>query len=246
MRSTARLPLFVHSNFETFTLNAPAKPAPLIDPTFLFRFEIAIHRHACSWTSSGLDLPPQCRVPCFAAMAGRREFADVRLAWEPAAIGFVIEVPGKQSPPWCRDSRLEDSDGFHLWIDTRCSPGIHRATQYCHRFLFMPTGSGGARDQPMTGLMPINRARQNPKSPPPGSIQVYAKMQTDGYRLSGRIAAAAMTGFDSVQYPRLGLYYAVIDRELGSQTLALSQEFPVAEDPSLWGEAVLAAQNSGK
>ncbi len=227
-------------------LNAPAKPAALIDPTFLFRFELAISRHACSWTAAGLELPATCRLPCFAALAGRDEFADVRLAWEPQAIGFVIEVSGKQTPPWCRDSRLEDSDGFQLWIDTRCSPGIHRATQYCHRFLFMPSGGGTLRDQPMTGLMPINRARQNPKSPPPGSIQVYTKMRPDGYRLSGRFAAAAMTGFDGVQYPRIGLYYAVIDRELGWQSLTLSQEYPVVEDPSLWGEAVLVTENSGK
>lgn len=162
------------------------------------------------------------------------------MAWEPAAIGFEIEVRGKSSLPWCRDSRLEDSDGFQLWIDTRCSPGIHRATQYCHRFLFMPAGGGSGKDQPLTGLLPINRARQNPKSPPAGSIRVFAAARADGYRLSGRIAAAALTGYDSAQYPRLGLYFAVIDRELGWQTLTLHQDYPVTEDPSLWCEAVLA------
>ncbi len=36
------------------------------------------------------------------------------------------------------------------------------------------------------------------------------------------------------------MYYAVIDRELGWQTLSLGPEFPVMDDPSLWGEAVLA------
>jgi hypothetical protein len=218
----------------------------LIDPTFLFRFELAIRRHDCVWTGSGIELPENCRVPCFSSLAGRSTFADVRLAWEPGAIGFVIDVSGKRTLPWCRDSRLEDSDGFHLWVDTRCSPGIHRATQFCHRFLFMPSGGGPGKDQPMTGLMPIHRARQNPKSPPARSIQVYTKMKPDGYRLSGRIAAAAMTGYDAAQYPRLGLYYAVIDRELGWQTLTLSQDYPVVEDPSLWTEAVLAVENSAK
>jgi len=164
------------------------------------------------------------------------------MAWDSGGIGFVINVTGKQTLPWCRDSRLEDSDGFHLWLDTRCSPGIHRATQFCHWFLFMPSGGGHGKDQPIAELMPINRARQNPKSPPNGSIQVYAKPHQGGYRLSGRIAAAAMTGFDSSQYPRFSLYYAVIDRELGWQTLTLSQEYPVVEDPSLWAEAVLLSE----
>jgi hypothetical protein len=34
------------------------------------------------------------------------------------------------------------------------------------------------------------------------------------------------------------MYYTVIDRELGWQTLALGPEYPVMDDPSLWGEAV--------
>jgi hypothetical protein len=37
----------------------------------------------------------------------------------------------------------------------------------------------------------------------------------------------------------MSFYYAVTDRELGYQSLTLSDQFPVAEDPSLWGEAAL-------
>jgi len=225
-------------------LAAPLPTAPpLIDPTFLFRFEVPIRQHDCTFGTStakpGLDLPDSCRVASFGELAGKRNFADVRMAWDKTAIAFTIEVSGKKTLPWCRDSRMEDSDGFHLWIDTRCSPGIHRATQYCHRFLFMPSGGGPRKESPMTGLMPINRARQNPKSPPAGSIQVHVQPRHDGYRMAGRIAAAAMTGFDAAQYPRLGLYYAIVDRELGWQTFSLSEEYPVVEDPSLWGEATL-------
>lgn len=221
----------------------PATTAPLIDPTFVFRFEIPLRTHDCSFDTSsskmGLELPEECRIASFGQLSGKRSFADVRMAWDKLAIAFTVEVSGKKTPPWCRDSRMEDSDGFHLWIDTRCSPGIHRATQYCHRFLFMPSGGGPRRESPMTGLIPINRARQNPKPPPAGSIQVHAQARHDGYRMAGRIAAAAMTGFDALQFPRIGFYYAVIDRELGWQTFSLSEEYPVVEDPSLWGEATL-------
>jgi hypothetical protein len=216
-------------------------PASLIDPTFLFRFEIPIREHDCSFGTTaakpGVDLPETHRIASFGELSGQRNFAEVRMGWCKGGIAFVVSVSGKKTAPWCRDSRMEDSDGFHFWIDTRCSPGIHRATQYCHRFLFMPTGGGMQRESPMTSLMPINRARQNPKSPPAGSIRVSAQMRPDGYRMSGRIAASAMTGFDATQFPRIGIYYAVIDRELGWQTLSLSQEYPVVEDPSLWGEA---------
>ena len=217
-----------------------ANTASLIHPTLLFRFEVPIQAHDCSFSAGqGVSLPESCRVTSFGELAGDRQFAEVRMAWEKSGLAFVIDVSDKKAAPWCRDSRMEDSDGFHLWIDTRCSPGIHRATQYCHRFLFMPTGGGPRLDLPMTGLMPINRARQNPKSPPTGSIQVHVQTKPDGYRMAGRIAAGALTGFDAIQYPRLGIYYAVVDRELGWQTFSLSQDYPVVEDPSLWGEAIL-------
>ena len=212
----------------------------LIDPTFLFRFEVAICGDACKWTDKGLKLPTSCRLPSFGALADRPVFADVRMAWSKIGIGLHVLVNGKRQLPWCRDSRLEDSDGFHIWIDTRCSPGIHRATRYCHRFLWMPAGGGPKREKPVASLIPINRARSHPKPLAADQLKIAAYPRHDGYELSGFIPAAASTGFDASEQPRIGLYYAVVDRELGWQTLALGPEFPVMDDPSLWGEAVLA------
>lgn len=212
----------------------------LIDPTLLFRFEIELQHHRLKWTNKGIDLDEDCRVPSFAELAGRPSFADVRMAWDESGLGFDMRVSGKRSVPWCRDTRLEDSDGFHLWLDTRCSPGIHRATQYCHRLLFMPSGGGGRREDAVAALIPINRARQNPRSITGPGLRVLATVRHDGYRLAGLIPTTALTGFDPGEQPRLGYFYAVIDRELGWQTFSLGPEYPVTEDPSLWGQAVLA------
>jgi hypothetical protein len=38
-----------------------------------------------------------------------------------------------------------------------------------------------------------------------------------------------------VEHPRIGFYFAVMDRELGWQTFSLGPEFPFTADPSLWG-----------
>ncbi|MFK8115281.1 MAG: hypothetical protein AB8B91_23980 [Rubripirellula sp.] len=178
-------------------------------------------------------------MPSFGALAERPVFADVRMAWCKEGIGINVMVTGKRQLPWCRETRLEESDGFHFWIDTRCSPGIHRATQYCHRFLWMPGGGGPKHERPITALIPINRARPHPKSIKPGSVKDSAQPRHDGDDLSGLIPAAALTGFEPSQQPRVSLFYAVIDRELGWQTLALGPEFPVMDDPTLWGEGVL-------
>ena len=220
--------------------NAPPKrPAPLIDPTFLFRFEVQVRNAPLKWTTKGLKLPEKCRLPSFGGLSGRPVFADVRLGWSSEGIGIHLLVNGKRQLPWCRDSRPEDSDGFHLWIDTRSSPNIHRATKYCHRFLWMPSGGGSKREHPVAGLVPINRARFQPNPINNGVIKVAAAPRHDGYEMSGLIPAKAMTGYDPADQPRISLYYAVIDRELGWQTLSLGPEYPVMEDPSLWGEGVL-------
>lgn len=216
-----------------------SKSKEFIDPTFLFRFEVELQHSKLKWDVKGLELSEKCRLPSFGALSGRSVFADVRVGWSVEGIGLQILVNGKRQVPWCRETRLDESDGFHLWVDTRCSPNIHRATQYCHRFLFMPAGGGPQRERPVASMIEINRARGNPKPIARDALSIKAFPRHDGYELRGLIPAAALTGFDPSDQARIAFYYAVIDRELGWQTLAVGPEYPVTEDPSLWAEAVL-------
>ncbi|TWU02066.1 hypothetical protein Pla100_18060 [Neorhodopirellula pilleata] len=215
------------------------KSSQLVDPTILFKFEVRLTKAELAWTNRGLELPPSCRLPSFGALSGGPTFADLRVGWSEEGIGFWMKVIGKRAMPWCRDTRLDESDGLHLWMDTRNSPNIHRATQHCHRFLWLPAGGGPQRDRPVAAMVPINRARANPKPISGGSLLIHAAPKHDGYELSGIIPASAMTGYDPIDQPRIGFFYAVTDRELGYQSLTLGETFPVAEDPSLWGDAAL-------
>ena len=105
----------------------------------------------------------------------------------------------------------------------------------------MPSGGGANRERPVASHVSINRARGQPKPIAPDQLKVASAPRHDGYELSGWVPADALTGFDPTGQPRIGIYYAAIDRELGWQTLSLGPEFPVMDDPSLWGEAVLTA-----
>ena len=62
----------------------------------------------------------------------------------------------------------------------------------------------------------------------------------DGYEMQCHIPADALTGFDPAEHPKVGFNYAIVDRELGWQTFSLGPEFPIGEDPSLWGTLELA------
>jgi hypothetical protein len=207
----------------------------LISPTMLFRFAAPCYYADERWTAQGVRLDEQHRLPCFADLHGAKAFADVRLGWSEAGIAVNVTVRGKEQPPWCRDSRIEDSDGVQLWIDTRNTQNIHRAGRFCHRFAFLPIGAGRKLDEPAAVLLAINRAKESPREIDPRTLKVRAERLADGYKVEGFVPAAALTGYSPGEQPAIGFSYAVIDRELGWQTFTVGPELPFVDDPSLWG-----------
>jgi hypothetical protein len=207
----------------------------LISPTMLCRFAAPCFHTEERWSAGGIKLGEEHRLPCFAELSGARSFADLRLGWSEVGIAINLVVRGKEQTPWCRDSRIDDSDGLQLWIDTRNTQNIHRAGRFCHRFAFLPVGAGRKLDEPVAVLLAINRAKESPREIGAGTLKVRAEMLAGGYRLEGFIAAEALTGYSPADQPALSFTYAVIDRELGRQTFSVGPELPFAEDPSLWG-----------
>jgi len=206
----------------------------LLAPAFLFRFAAP-----CFYNSDvgpqGCALGEKYRLPTFGELEGKPVLADLRAAWSEKGLAFSLRVEGKKQPVWCRDSKIEDSDGLQVWIDTRNTQNIHRAGRFCHRFVFLPTGSGRKLDEPVAALLAINRARESPREIEPDALRVRSERRHDGYSLEAFIAADALTGFSPVESPAIGFTYAVTDRELGLQTFSVGPEFPFVEDPSLWG-----------
>jgi len=208
---------------------------PLVDPAMLFRFSVPCFKSPRKWAADGVKLPPKFQVPAFGELGGRFSYADFRIAYSDAGLFVDVHVRGKKESLWCRENRIEDSDGVLLWIDTRDTHTIHRASRFCHQFMFMPQGAGRGFEQPLAKMVEINRARENPVAVRSEQLSVVSRIQADGYQLSAFIAADCLTGFDVTDHVRLGFNYAVIDRELGWQTFSLGPEYPIREDPSLWG-----------
>jgi hypothetical protein len=214
----------------------------LIPPGFLFRLAVPCYYFDGRWTKQGASLGERHVITSFDAELNMGpRFAELRMGWNDAGLYVHLRVTGKKQSPWCRESRPEESDGLSLLIDTRDTQSIHRAGRFCHRFVFLPQGSGRLLNEPTAKLIEIQRARENPKPAPAGSLQVVSEKRIDGYLLSAMISAKAITGFDSTEHPRLGFNYAVIDRELGWQTFNLGPQFPFLADPSLWGTLELTA-----
>jgi hypothetical protein len=211
----------------------------LIDPTMLFRFAVDCHQRKTLWNDKQLVLSSKYRLPGFGHLAGRPVFADVRAAWNPEGLVFTVRVAGKKQTPWCREQRIEESDGLRIWIDTRDTKSIHRASRFCHQFAFLPSGGDAGFEKPVAAPVGITRAREEPQPVPFGGLKVHSEKRIDGYQLTALIRSEALTGFDPEDHPQLGFSYAVIDREHGWQTFSLGPEYPFQEDPSLWGSLLL-------
>lgn len=211
----------------------------LLAPRFLFRFAVPLARRDVIWRAGGVELEESYRLVNLAELdAGSDDrepaFADVRMAWSADGLVFNVRVEGKRQAAWCREGRLEDSDGLTVWIDTRATLNIHRASRYCHRYVFLPAGGGHGQDEPLADQLLINRARENARPVRPRELQVVSKVTKTGYWLAGLAPAVALGGFDPQQHRQVGFTYAVYDRELGRQTFATGSGFPFEEDPTCW------------
>jgi len=217
---------------------------PLLPARFLFHFAAPCNYRKSLWTAKGADLDESYRLVSLAELEGRSSWADVRAAWNEGGLAFTAIVRGKRTPPFCDQTAPEQSDGLHLWIDTRDVHNVHRAGRFCHRFAFLPQSRegekiGSGRRSPrryaaFSALVPINRAKDFSRPESPESTQASCTPLTDGYILDALIPAAALVGFDPSEYPRLGFTYAAIDRELGEQTFGVAGPMPYQQDPSLW------------
>lgn len=215
--------------------------APLLPARFLFRYSVPCRYRKSLWNDAGLNLPEECRLPRLADLDHAVSYGEMRTAWNEEGIAFSLRVDGKKQLPWCRDSRPDESDGLRVWLDTRDMHNIHRASRFCHQFMFMPSGAGKNLDEPFAEHLFIYRARENPKPIKHSLLKVRRDKKPGGYVLEGFISGQALTGWDPAEHKRIGFTYAVIDRELGTQTFTCGPEFPYHEDPSLWGSLELTS-----
>jgi hypothetical protein len=173
----------------------------LLAPRFLFRFASPVLRRNVIWKAGGVELEESHRLLNLAELdtgTDDREpfFGDVRMAWSQDGLVLNVRVDGKKHAPWCREGRLEDSDGLTVWIDTRATLNIHRASRYCHRYVFVPTGGGHSQNEPLADQLLINRARENARPIRPGELQVASNITKTGYWLAALGPAVALGGFD--------------------------------------------------
>jgi hypothetical protein len=213
--------------------------APLIPQALWFRYAFACPRVDAiplRATAGGglLDLPEGCRLPAPVRLEGRAPWADMRVGWNPGGLGVAIRVAGRTAPLAAPAPTAELADGVQVWIDTRDTRDVHRATRYAHRFEARLAPARGGTLEVAVAQKPIPRAMAEAPRAPADAVRARAARLPDGWRLELFFPAESLHGFDPEVNRRLGLMLHAADTTLGDEFLGVGREFPVEGDPSLW------------
>lgn len=184
------------------------------------------------------DWDDECLLPDLMAIDGHPSFAAVRLAWNDAGLYLALEV--KDKTEYRIDPRnIDRGDCLELWVDTRDVKDQHRANRFCHRFYFLPGGTGRDGKKPIGRQMAIDQAREQAPPCPEESIRVALRRLKRSYRMEIALPAQGLNGFQPGEFGRLGFTYLLHDSQHGTQSWSCGPDLGVAHDPGTWGTVEL-------
>jgi hypothetical protein len=186
-----------------------------------------------------LDLPPSCALPDGASLEGGQSWAEVRVGWNDRGLGIAVEAEGVDDRQRAGD-RPEGFATVHLWVDTRDTRDVNRATRFCHSFVAQLSVHASPRTLRVdVAQRPIARAVADAPLGKGDLIESRAELGRQGWKLELFIPAAALNGFDPETNRRLGFAYQVADYVREDQFSGVGRDFPIGENPSLWSTLVL-------
>lgn len=217
---------------------------PVVPAALMFRYRFAIPRVAGPprGKSLAVNLPDEALIPFPSQLDGGPGFAQLKTGWHEQGLAFSLTVSGKTIKTVGDEESPEFSDCLLLWIDTRDTQSVHRATRFCHLMMLAPVGAGKGGKEPFARQLAVPRAGQEAPLFDTRTILLASDVRKDGYELNAWIPAKCLNGYDPEAQPRLGFYAVVRDAELGLSHLSIGEDFPYNGDPSLWASLDLVTQ----
>lgn len=213
----------------------------LLPQPFWFRVAHSARRVEAIPRAKGrlLDLTEAEELVDVGALDGGERVVRVRAAWNDRGLGFGFEHTAKVGEISPRPNLTTGLDVVQLWVDTRDTRTVHRATRFCHRFAVAIHRTVGRALDAVVTTRPIARALADPPTAHASAIQARVDRTVGGWRLEVFLPAEALQGFDPAENRRLGLAWQVTDPDRGELYSGVGRDFPVGEDPSLWATLVL-------
>jgi hypothetical protein len=208
----------------------------IVPPSFLFQYSMAVPRVEAIPRKKGslLQLDDGCSLFVPGSMNDTDNAFGLRMAWNQEGLGIELDMPGKKLPPAGRHKDLKNSDYISLFVDTRHTANVHRATEYCLSLVVLPCDED-ADEKPSAAFVEIAQQRASRRDRDGRKCPVQLHVRPDGYRMEIWIPTSQMFGFDEApEIGRIGFSCLIHDTELGEIPLNVGGDFPVAFDPSTW------------
>lgn len=209
----------------------------IVPPSLLFDFRLPLK--ACEIpnkkkTGALLKLSDQHKLFVPSTLNEVPHFADIYAGWNAEGFAFKVCVEGKPEVPSGDSKDMSISDAALLWLDTRPTGDVRRATEYCHHFAILPADEQ-AKGQPSIVQQPIAQQRATRIEFNAKQMSLRTKTTKTGYELEAWIPAIQLHGFREVSdIGRLGFHCVIKDGHLGDQSFHLGGDFPTGYDPSTW------------
>jgi hypothetical protein len=206
-----------------------------------FQFEIPLHYctrvpqidgDVSKWTRKYL-LPPLVEIE------DGKPIADVYCGWREDGFFAAFDVPNRPGRLHCDARQWWKGDGLRLCLNTREARDIKRGTRFCHFFYLLPTGGGPHGRSPIAGVHRMSRAKEPPPPVDLSLVKIAVQVDRRGWSVEVALPAECLTGWETADHPRIGLFYKVKDTHLGSQHLTADDELGWNVDPSTWATGVL-------
>ena len=215
-----------------------ATSTTLLPQAFWFRLAMPCRRVENLPKKGGtrlLDLADNCRLPETSRLDGKSPWAVVKTAWDSGGLAVEAEVESSLDnllPPEFSPS----PHGLTIWVDTRDTRDMSRASRFCHAFEFLIAPGKGKSAAPVLNLRqkPIPRAIADAKICDPQDIHSRLDKIKTGYRIEVFLPSKVLNGFDPETNRRLGFAYQVSDPDREGQVLGTGTPFPINENPTLW------------
>lgn len=175
-------------------------------------------------------------LPSTDPLTGEETFAKVAIGWCEEGIGVQIEIKGKPAESFY--PALEEGDSVELFFDTRDVKTSGFNTRFCHHFFFLPERVEGVSKGERTHF----RTEDSHPLCDPDELECEVILKKKEYLMNIFIPSQCLVGYDPKQFDRLGFTYRINRYGNESQHFsALSKEYQIDQQPSLWASLKLVS-----
>ena len=218
------------------------------DSAWLFELGFPIPRFDVTSSKTGkLDdlswkLNAKYATPPLETISEQPKNCEYRFAWHERGLMVEVDVhlPNRVKSDDAKSNSAVSMgvpSTLALYIDTRSSPGVHRASNYCHRFVFAspkPTSSKPVLQVDGESLK-IPRAKDSPppirKEDLPAQV---SRISDSSYGWRVFLKSPILHGYDPLEFPEIGLFAEIGDCNFRGSRMLRSAIVPAHEDPSTW------------